>query len=165
MSATDMRIRRARPADRDSLLELWDRSVRATHDFLSDSDVTGLRPFVAQELADDAIEWWVATLGEERLAGFLGYTPGVIEGLFIDPAFRGLGAGTLLIAHGQLLAQGPLRVDVNEENSAARGFYESLGFTVVGRSPLDGAGRPFPWLHMARPAAANDDAPLHLRME
>jgi putative acetyltransferase len=165
MSAADLRIRRARPGDRHLLLELWDRSVRATHHFLSDSDVTGLRPFVAEELADDAIEWWVATLDDDRLAGFLGYTPGVIDGLFIDPAFRGLGAGTLLIAHGQELAQGPLRVDVNEENSAARGFYESLGFTVVGRSPLDGAGRPFPLLHMARQSAANDDAPLHLRVK
>jgi putative acetyltransferase len=41
---------------------------------------------------------------------------------------------------------------VNEQNPAAVGFYEALGFTVRGRSPVDGEGRPFPLLHMHRPA-------------
>jgi putative acetyltransferase len=43
-------------------------------------------------------------------------------------------------------------VDVNEQNPEARGFYERLGFTVVARSELDGTGRPFPLLHLRRPA-------------
>jgi putative acetyltransferase len=43
-------------------------------------------------------------------------------------------------------------VDVNEQNPAAVGFYEALGFVVVSRSPVDGDGRPFPLLHMRRPA-------------
>ena len=37
-----------------------------------------------------------------------------------------------------------MTVDVNEQNPAARGFYQALGFTVVGRSPLDDDDRPFP---------------------
>jgi hypothetical protein len=41
-------------------------------------------------------------------------------------------------------------VDVSEQNTAARGFYEHLGFRVVGRSPLDPSGRPIPVLHMRR---------------
>lgn len=83
---------------------------------------------------------------------FLGFSPGVIEGLFVDPPHRGQGAGTLLVAHAQALAAGPLRVDVNERNVPALGFYEALGFAVVGRSATDDAGRPFPILHMRRPA-------------
>ena len=43
-----------------------------------------------------------------------------------------------------------LAVDVNEQNDDAVGFYASLGFSVVGRSPTDGGGRPFPLLHMIR---------------
>ena len=39
-------------------------------------------------------------------------------------------------------------LDVNEQNPLAAGFYERAGFVVVGRSPVDGAGRPFPLLHM-----------------
>jgi putative acetyltransferase len=34
----------------------------------------------------------------------------------------------------------------------ATAFYEALGFSVVGRSPTDGGGRPFPILHMRRGA-------------
>jgi putative acetyltransferase len=47
---------------------------------------------------------------------------------------------------------GELTVDVNEQNPAACGFYEALGFVVVGRSPVDDDGRPFRLLHMRRPA-------------
>jgi putative acetyltransferase len=39
-------------------------------------------------------------------------------------------------------------VDVNEQNEAARRFYEACGFEVAGRSETDSAGRPFPLLHM-----------------
>jgi putative acetyltransferase len=39
-------------------------------------------------------------------------------------------------------------VDVNEQNEQALGFYRHLGFEVVGRSPLDGQGKPYPLLHM-----------------
>ena len=39
---------------------------------------------------------------------------------------------------------------MNEQNVAARGFYEALGFAVVGRSPMDDTGRPYPILHMRR---------------
>ena len=45
-------------------------------------------------------------------------------------------------------------MDVNEQNSAARGFYEACGFAVEGRSELDDQGRPYPLLHM-RLAAPN----------
>ena len=51
------------------------------------------------------------------------------------------------------LAAGPLAVDVNEQNEAALGFYRSLGFELVGRSPTDSGGRPFPLLHQKRPAS------------
>ena len=47
---------------------------------------------------------------------------------------------------------GELTVEVNEQNPAACGFYEALGFVVIGRSPVDDDGRPFPLLHMRRPA-------------
>ena len=42
--------------------------------------------------------------------------------------------------------------DADEQNPAACGFYRALGFVVVGRSPVDDDGRPFPLLHMRRPA-------------
>jgi putative acetyltransferase len=57
------------------------------------------------------------------------------------------------VAHAQsLLGAGALAVDVNEQNEAALRFYKALGFSVMGRSPTDASGRPFPTLHMKRAA-------------
>src|SRR5204862_182669 len=49
-------IRLARAADYDTLVELWERSVRATHDFLTEDDIGALRPLVGAALSDDALE-------------------------------------------------------------------------------------------------------------
>lgn len=145
-----MHVRLAQPQDREALLALWERSVRATHGFLTENDIVSLQPLVADELASDAVAWWVIASDALDPIGFLGYTKDTIEGLFIDPAHRGTGAGRLLVEHAQRLATGPLAVDVNEQNDAAIGFYERMGFTIVSRSPTDGAGRPFPLAHMRR---------------
>lgn len=150
-----MHVRRAQVEDRERLLAVWERSVRATHHFLGEGDVAALRPLVAQELASDAIDWWVLVSTGETPIGFLGFTNATIEALFVDPDHHGQGGGRLLVAHAQSLAAGALAVDVNEQNEAARRFYESLGFTVAGRSPTDAGGRPFPILHMRRAAPAS----------
>jgi putative acetyltransferase len=147
-----MRVRPAGVEDRERLLELWERSVRATHHFLEDSDVVALRPLVAEELASDAVDWWVLVSATEALIGFLGFASDTIEALFIDPDHHGQGGGKFLVAHAQSLGAGALAVDVNEQNEAALRFYKTLGFSVVGRSPTDAGGRPFPMLHMKRAA-------------
>ncbi len=147
-----MHVRPARVEDRERLLELWERSVRATHHFLEESDVQSLRPLVAEELASDAVDWWVLTSPAGTPIGFLGVAGDAIEALFIDPDRHGQGGGRLLVAHAQRLAGGALAVDVNEQNDGALRFYMSLGFSVVGRSPTDAGGRPFPLLHLKRAA-------------
>lgn len=149
-----MHVRLVEPQDRDALLALWERSVRATHAFLTEEDIVALRPLVAEELASTAIAWWVLRSDSADPIGFLGYTKDTIEALFIDPAHHRTGAGRFLVDHAQRLATGPLAVDVNEQNDGARRFYEAMGFTVVSRSPTDGAGRPFPLAHMRRTGSA-----------
>src|SRR5262249_31585795 len=149
-------IRRARAADHDTLVALWERSVRATHDFLTEADIGALRPLVREALSDDALELWVLTERADVPIGFMGLAGDDIAALFLEPARRGQGGGRRLVAHAQQLHDGDLTVDVTEQNPAARGFYEALGFVVVGRSPLDDGGRPFPVLH---PAAADDPDP------
>jgi putative acetyltransferase len=147
-------IRRAHPRDSNALLALWERSVRATHEFLTEDDIVGLRPHVARALRDDALELWVLAGAGDVPVGFMGLAGDDIAALFLEPAHRGRGGGRRLVAHAQALRGGELTVDVNEQNPAARGFYEALGFVVAGRSPLDPDGRPFPMLHMRRPAPA-----------
>ena len=67
--------------------------------------------------------------------------------LFIDPAYRGKGVGTMLLDLA-IHELGVTHVDVNEQNAQARGFYEHKGFEVIGRSETDEQGEPFPILHM-----------------
>ena len=146
-------IRPAGPADHALMLELWERSVRATHGFLTEKDIVELRPHVARGFESSAVEWFVACDEGDQAIGFLAYRSGCIEGLFVDPRHHRRGIGGFLVAYAQALAVGPLRLDVNEGNPGAIDFYRSQGFVVVGRSPTDGEGRPFPILHMKRSAA------------
>ena len=150
MSSDTMRVRRARPEDRPEMFELWERSVRATHHFLTESDISQLRPIVAELFASGPLELWVVVRSSDRPLGFLGYAQHSVEALFIDPDHRGSGAGKLLMAHAQALSGTALSVDVNEQNEGAVGFYLAQGFVVVSRSALDAQGRPFPILHMRR---------------
>lgn len=55
MKTPVLRIRPAQRADHASLVELWERSARAAHRFLTERDIMMLRPAVAE----DAIAWWV----------------------------------------------------------------------------------------------------------
>lgn len=74
-----------------------------------------------------------------------------LEMLFVDNAYRGHGVGTALLL--KALAEIPdLRVDVNEQNPQAVGFYERHGFITTARSDHDADGRPFPILHLRREA-------------
>ena len=153
-------IRPACAADRGTLVALWERSVQATHDFLTEADIGALRPLVREALSDEALELWVVTDRADVPIGFMGLAGNDIAALFLEPARRGQGGGRRLVAHAQQLRDGDLTVDVNEQNPAARGFYEALGFVVVGRSPLDDGGRPFPVLHLRRPTTSDpSDAP------
>lgn len=67
--------------------------------------------------------------------------------LFMHPDYRGKGIGKVLLTYA-VEALGLRKVDVNEQNEGAVGFYRHYGFEVVGRSELDGTGKPYPILHM-----------------
>jgi GNAT superfamily N-acetyltransferase len=115
-------IRRAQLAEHAALVMLWERSVRATHDFLAEADIVFLRPLVAEYFAGSATDIWVLTAEENVPIGFLGVAGDSIAALFMDPAHRGRGAGRRLVSHAQELRGGALTVDVNEQNVEARGF-------------------------------------------
>jgi putative acetyltransferase len=154
LTMSDTHIRRAQVTEHTALVNLWERSVRRTHDFLTEADIVHLRPLVAEYFAGAASDIWVLTDEEDVPIGFLGLAGDAIAALFMDAANRGQGGGRRLVSHAQELRGGDLTVDVNEQNVMARGFYEALGFRVVGRSPVDDMGLPFPILHMRREVSA-----------
>jgi putative acetyltransferase len=144
-----VQIRLARPDDASELLDIWLRSVRATHGFLTATDISFLQPRVRDYVASDASELYVVCTNAGEVAGFMGLSGNEIEALFLAPEHLRRGLGTRLIAEARSLRPGAeLTVDVNEQNTGARRFYESTGFVVEGRSELDGQGLPFPLLHM-----------------
>jgi putative acetyltransferase len=146
-------IRRATPDDRDVLFDVWLRSVRVTHTFVSEADIESFMPLVRDYLASSGTEFWVLSDVEGAVMGFMGMTGSKMESLFLTPEFQGRGGGRRLVEHARAL-QGELTVDVNEQNTAAVGFYKACGFVVEGRSELDETGRPYPLLHMRLEAPA-----------
>jgi putative acetyltransferase len=140
-----MTIRKAVADDHDLLVDIWLRSVKATHAFLMEQDIHALLPEV-RNVALAKLELWVLCSGE-RAIGFLGLSGSKVEALFLVPESLRRGGGRMLLDHARRL-KGALTVDVNEQNAEAVRFYEACGFTVTGRSPVDSSGRPFPLLHM-----------------
>lgn len=128
------------------LVEVWEASVRATHDFLKEEDIRYFRPLILNTYLD-AVELRCARNGQGNILGFLGVADNNLEMLFIHPNSRGMGVGRKLLdfAIDELEVQ---KVDVNEQNKQAVGFYEHYGFEVIGRSSLDASGKPYPILHM-----------------
>ena len=142
-----MDIRRAIPTDCEVLLDVWLRSVRATHTFVSEENIQSMIPRVRDYLASSEPEFWVLCDDSGVMRGFMGMSGSEMDSLFIAPEFQRRGAGRRLFLHAHAL-HGELTVDVNEQNVAARGFYEACGFVVEGRSEWDDQGRPYPLLHM-----------------
>ncbi|MGC5702391.1 GNAT family N-acetyltransferase [Pseudomonas sp. NFXW11] len=133
-------------SDYAELTQVWEASVRATHDFLPDSYIEKLRNLVQTRYLD-AVMLICTRDQRQRITGFAGVAAGKVEMLFIAPAHRGQGLGRQLLRYAveHLNAQ---QLDVNEQNPQALGFYFKQGFEVVGRSEQDGMGQPYPLLHM-----------------
>jgi putative acetyltransferase len=142
-----MNIRRGTPTEADVLVDLWARSVRATHTFLTEDQIQRFLPHVREELGSPKTEIWVLQLDDGATIGFMVLSDSKMEALFLDPEHLRRGGGRRLVQYAQEL-RGELTVDVNEQNPAARRFYEACGFVAEGRSERDGMGLPFPLVHM-----------------
>ena len=144
--ATPFRIRHAAPDDRDHLVDIWWRSASATHRFLSAQQLEGLLPEV-RALRLESLHTWVLCAPTTEAVGFLVMEGRSVEALFIAPEWLRRGGGTQLMCHARVIA-GPLTVEVNEQNADAVEFYLAQGFEIVGRSPVDSGGRPYPLLYL-----------------
>lgn len=148
-----MQIRLATPKDTPELLDIWRTAVLATHGFLSAEDFAQIERQVAHDYLPHA-PLWVAQAGTGEPLGFMGLTGCQVDSLFVHASARGQGVGRALLDHACREAGTPLGVDVNEQNTQAVGFYQRMGFTQVGRSPRDDAGRPYPLLHLRQAESA-----------
>ena len=133
------------PAHRPHLLTIWERSVLATHHFLASEDFEHIKALVQ---TIDFTHFEVYCLFDDtQMTGFVGVADRKVEMLFIDPNFFGKGMGKQLMTFAiqQLRAD---KVDVNEANTQAVGFYKLLGFEVYERTEKDDQGNNYPLLRM-----------------
>lgn len=115
-----------------SLVEVWEKSVRVTHLFLSDSEIENIKDYVPQALR--GIESLViAEDGNHIPVAFMGIEEGSLEMLFITPKERGKDLGKQLIQYG-IEKYSVKSLAVNEQNPQAKGFYEHMGFQVYKRT-------------------------------
>src|SRR5438094_565193 len=106
--------------DIDQTVEVWERSVRATHDFVAESDIEIFRPMVREVLP--TLPVFVVRDEAGKVAGFIGVVDESVETLFIDSNWRGHGIGRRLMEYA-IHELGATTVDVNEQNEQAVGFY------------------------------------------
>ena len=128
------------------MVNVWEASVRATHHFLKEEDIEYFKPLILNTYLD-AVELRCIRNSEHKVVGFLGVAEQNIEMLFIDPKYRGKKIGKALLNYA-ITKLNVTKVDVNEQNEQAVGFYKHLGFEVIGRSELDASNKPYPTLHM-----------------
>jgi putative acetyltransferase len=141
--------------DMPRLAQVWEASVRATHDFLTETDIQRFKLVVRDDLFG-ALPLYCVRDPDGVLVAFSGVSEGRLEALFVDPDWRSSGIGRRLVHHA-VDELGATTVDVNEQNDQAVGFCRRMGFEVDGRSELDENGLPYPLLHM-RLAATRRDA-------
>lgn len=130
----------------EQLLKVWESSVRATHLFLSESEIENIKQYVPQALNEVA---YLAVMADENNIpiAFMGIENNKLEMLFVSDDERGKGFGTKLIQYGiekYLINE----LAVNEQNPNAKRFYEHNGFQVYKRTETDEQGNPYPLLYM-----------------
>lgn len=148
----DMLMKEIKRKDRtplliEQLLDVWEKSVKETHLFLSGKEIEEIKKFVPAALTAVA-HLIVETDTDGTPVAFMGIDDGKLEMLFITPGERGKGLGRKLLEHG-IEKYSVKELVVNEQNPQAKGFYEHMGFQVHRRSELDEQGNPYPVLFMA----------------
>jgi putative acetyltransferase len=129
----------------NQIIELWELSVRATHSFLLEKDFSYYKTNIKKYFGN--VNVYAVKNNFGGILGFMGISKDNIEMLFVHPKEMKKGIGKILInyAVNELKIK---KVDVNEQNENAIGFYKKMGFYAINRSALDNEGLPYPIVHM-----------------
>lgn len=139
-------LKQAEETHYNEIMEVWEASVRATHHFLKEEDILFYKQLIPSFLPKVNL---FVLLEEGKIQGFIGINEGMVDMLFISPESRGKGWGKKMMewADANYTIN---KVDVNEQNEQAFGFYKRMGFVQVGRSEKDGFEKEYPILHLER---------------
>jgi ribosomal protein S18 acetylase RimI-like enzyme len=138
-------IQEGKVEDYKQLMSIWESSVKATHSFLKQEDFE----FYKKVLPDAFSQVALYTLrSDNEIVAFMGISGKNLEMLFVSDKARGQGYGKRLLEDA-INRLNVTKVDVNEENKQALGFYEKFGFRIVDRSEKDSMEKDYPILHLS----------------
>lgn len=130
----------------NSLLEVWEDSVRATHLFLSSDEIENIKKYVPEAL--QMVSHLIIIENDTKLPiAFMGIENTKLEMIFIKNSERRKGLGKKLLNYG-IENYHIDEVTVNEQNPNAIGFYKHMGFKIYKKTELDEQGNPYPILYM-----------------
>jgi len=140
-----MNIKEAKPSHYSRIMEIWESSVKATHDFLKNEDFEYFKALIPTEFLPQLRVFIIED--QNHIPAFFAVSDDNLEMLFVDDSARGKGYGkqSILYAIHQLNI---LKVDVNEQNGQAVDFYFKMGYVQTARSEKDGMGKDYPLLHL-----------------
>lgn len=128
------------------ILEIWEKSVRHTHDFLDEEDIQFYKNVIPEYLENVDLVLWK---DEQRIIGFSGTSEEELVMLFLDPIFIGKQYGSEILM--ELIASESIkRIDVNTQNEHAKRFYLNHGFEIESEDAVDGFGKPYPITHLVK---------------
>jgi putative acetyltransferase len=139
---------------KEPILDVWEKSVLATHDFLRPSDFRAIKEIV-RTIDFSAFDVYCLVQNNE-VVGFLGAAAQKVEMLFLSPVHfgKGLGKKLLVFAINELRVD---KVDVNEQNTKAVDFYLKFGFKTYERTEKDDQGKGYPLLRMRLETSGNNN--------
>ncbi|QGY46303.1 GNAT family N-acetyltransferase [Maribellus comscasis] len=147
MKKHDLKIIAFRDSLKKQIVDVWEQSVSATHNFLKPDDFEGIKKLVT-EMDFSAFDLR-CLMHNDKVIGFVGVAGKKVEMLFLLPDYFGQGLGKKLMnfAYTEL---GASEVDVNEQNTDAVAFYKKIGYKIYERTDKDEQKRDYPILKMKR---------------
>lgn len=131
--------------DYSEIISLWERSVEATHHFLSKEDFEFYKNTVPEYFP--RVDSLYIYQEDNIIKAFIGISGDEIDMLFADPLYLAKGIGKQLLKYAIDVLK-IKKVDVNEQNINALRFYQHFGFKIMSRSETDGFGKKYPILHL-----------------
>ena len=140
-----MKIRKADTKDYPRIMEIWESSVKATHDFLKQEDFELFKKLIPTEFLPQLNVFVMEDDG--IIPVFFSVSDDNLEMLFVDAESRGNGFGKFALDYIINTLQ-VYKVAVNDQNTQAVNFYLKQGYQQKGYSETDGMGKPYPLLHL-----------------
>ncbi len=140
-------IEKADSNDYGQIMEVWESSVKATHDFLKQEDFEFYKKVIPTNYLPNLDVYILRSV--EKTVGFVGISEKNIEMLFILGEQIGKGYGKILLEYA-IDNFNANTIEVNEQNTQAIAFYKKLGFKMISRSEKDSENKGYPILKMGR---------------